>query len=58
MNGNKQNIGRVTKEQIMTNNRKISREMEYENQDGWKANEKVHKSQKNYSRKSKHKPKY
>ena len=42
----------------MTNNRKISREMEYENQDGWKANEKVHKSQKNYSRKSKHKERY
>jgi len=52
------NIGTVTKEQIMTNNRKVSREMEYETQDGWKANEKVHKSQKNYSRKSKHKERY
>jgi hypothetical protein len=58
MKGKVETLGTVTKEQIMTNNRKASREAEYENQDGWKANEKVHQSQKSYSRKSKHKERY
>lgn len=36
-------------------NRKGSREAELENEQGWKAVHKVHKSDKNYSRKIKHK---
>ena len=36
-------------------NRKGSREAELENEIGWKAVTKVHKSDKNYSRKTKHK---
>ncbi len=36
-------------------NRKGSRDAELENEEGWKVVHKVHKSQKNYSRKIKHK---
>ena len=38
-------------------NRKGSREAELENENGFKAKHKVHKSQKNYSRKIKHRNK-
>ena len=39
-------------------NRRGSREAELEDQTGWSAKEKVHKSKKNYSRKGKNKKKY
>ena len=48
-------IGTRTQEQYLKNERKISREIELENQSGWTAKHKVHKSMKNYSRKKKHK---
>jgi hypothetical protein len=48
-------IGKITKEQYIKNERKISREIELENSKGWTAKHKVHKSMKNYSRKNKHK---
>lgn len=35
--------------------RKASREIELEFNDGWTAKHKVHKSEKNYTRKTKHK---
>ena len=48
-------IGTFTREQFIKNERKISREIEMENQSGWVSKHKVHKSKKNYSRKKKHK---
>jgi hypothetical protein len=47
-------IGTITKEQIRTNDRRMSRELELENSTGWTSKHKVHKSKKNYSRKKKH----
>ena len=38
-------------------NRKASREIELENEKGWKAKHKVHSSKKEYKRKPKHKNK-
>jgi hypothetical protein len=51
------NIGTITKEQIRTNERKISREMEIEADPhkGFKSMHKVHQSDKTYKRHSKHK---
>ena len=48
-------IGTFTQEQRLKNERRISREIELENQSGWTSKHKVHKSNKNYSRKNKHK---
>jgi len=48
-------IGRVTIEDIMTANKKASREMNLENSTGWNSVRKVHKSIKDYTRKPKHK---
>jgi len=48
-------IGKVTLAQIIKNHKKISREIELEQQDGWVAKNKVHKSDKTYTRKNKHK---
>lgn len=50
-----QKIGKVTKAQILKNHKKISREIELEQQDGWTAKNKIHKSKKAYTRKTKHK---
>lgn len=36
-------------------NRKVSRDFELENENGWKAVRKIHKSKNNYSRKGKSK---
>lgn len=47
-------IGRITKEQIITSRKKLSREMELEVNIGWTSNLKVHKSLKDYNRKPKH----
>lgn len=48
-------IGKVTQDQILTVYKKASREMELENATGWVAKHKVHKSEKDYNRKPKHK---
>lgn len=48
-------IGEVTKEQIIKSRKKESRRIEIELSNGWTAVNKVHKSQKNYSRKDKYK---
>ena len=51
-----QKVGTITKEQIRTNERKISREIELEAGDGgFKSMHKVHKSDKTYTRHDKHK---
>lgn len=51
MKTKKLNIGKITKEQILTSERRISREIELENQSGWVSKHKVHKSKKTYTRK-------
>lgn len=48
-------IGKVTKEDVMKAWRSASREMELENSTGWACKHKVHKSDKTYTRKAKHK---
>jgi len=48
-------IGKVTKVHILNAYRKASREMELENSTGWTCKHKVHKSDKTYTRKPKHK---
>lgn len=48
-------IGKFTIEDSMKANRKASREISLENSTGWVSTHKVHKSEKTYSRKSKHK---
>ena len=50
-------IGKITKEQIIKSRKKASREMEMEANVGWVATHKVHKSQKDYNRKPKHRNK-
>jgi len=52
------NIGKITQKQILTSERKISREIELENQSGWISKHKVHKSKKTYTRKPKYKTDY
>ncbi len=47
-------IGKITKEQIIKSRKKASREMEIEANAGWVSTHKVHKSQKDYNRKPKH----
>lgn len=49
------NIGKITREEILTVYKKASREIELENSTGWVAKHKIHKSVKDYSRKDKHK---
>ena len=51
-------IGKITKEQQYNEMRKQSREAELEKNGGWTAKDKVHKSEKAYSRKDKHKKRY
>jgi len=51
-------IGKVTFEDIMTANRKASREMNLDNATGWNSVSKSHKSVKDYTRKPKHKKSY
>jgi hypothetical protein len=43
-------IGKITKEQIWTTNKKVSREIELENKSGWVSKHKIHKSKKVYNR--------
>jgi len=58
MNNKRLNIGKITQKQILTSERKISREIELENQSGWISRHKVHKSKKTYTRKPKYKTDY
>jgi len=58
MKSGKIHIGRITFEHIMTANKKASREMNLENATGWNSVSKSHKSEKDYTRKSKHKKTY
>ena len=46
---------KITKQQILKNQKKINREIELEKNGHWTAVHKVHKSDKTYSRKVKHK---
>lgn len=58
MKTSKIHIGKITKEQILTQNKKISREIELENSTGWVSMHKVHTSKKTYTRKPKYKTDY
>lgn len=58
MKHGKIHIGKFTKEDSMKVSRKVSREMELENSTGWVCKHKVHKSDKDYTRKTKHKLTY
>ncbi len=51
-------IGTITKEQIIKSRKKQSREIELEQNVGWVATTKVHKSLKDYNRKPKYKKDY
>lgn len=51
-------IGKITFEHIMKANKKASRDMNLENSTGWVATHKSHKSEKDYTRKPKHKKTY
>lgn len=48
-------IGTFTKLDSLKASKKASREFELENSTGWIAKHKIHKSAKDYTRKSKHK---
>jgi hypothetical protein len=54
MKTGKINIGAWSKEDELKVARKVSREVELENATGWISKHKVHKSDKTYTRKSKH----
>ncbi len=51
-------IGKITKEQRYKAMRKGNRDSELKENGGWTANHKVHKSVRDYSRKTKHKERY
>ncbi len=55
MKTGKIHIGTFTKLDSLNASKKASREMELENSTGWVAKHKVHKSVKDYTRKTKHK---
>lgn len=55
MKGGKINIGKFTIKDTIKANKKASRELALENSTGWTSQHKVHKSEKNYTRKTKHK---
>lgn len=48
---------KITKQQLLKNQKRINREIELEQNGHWTATHKVHKSDKTYSRKKKHKNK-
>jgi len=54
----KKNKYRITKEIIHKMNRKVSRDMGLEDDTGWVATNKVHKSKKAYKRKDKRNKKF
>ena len=43
---------KITKEQIIKNQKRISRELEFEISAGWVSKHKIHKTSKDYNRKS------
>lgn len=49
---------KITKDQIIKMNRKVSRDESLIDGNGWTATHKVHRSKKTYSRKEKHKNKF
>ena len=51
-------VGKITKEQQYNAMRKFNREEELEANGGWTAKNKIHKSEKTYTRKPKHKERY
>jgi hypothetical protein len=55
MKTGKIHIGKFTIQDALTASRRASREMELEQSAGWIATHKVHKSDKQYTRKDKHK---
>ena len=55
MKNTKNNIGRITKDDSLKALRIANREIELENSNGWSCIHKVHKTEKNYNRKTKHK---
>jgi hypothetical protein len=52
------NIGRITKEQFIKSQKKISRELELQNSVGWVSSHKVHSTLKDFKRKPKFKKDY
>jgi hypothetical protein len=52
------NIGRITKEQFIKSQKKISRELELQNSVGWVSSHKVHSTLKDFKRKPKYKKDY
>ncbi len=57
-NKNAMNIGRITKEQFIKSQKKISRELELQNSVGWVSSHKVHSTLKDFKRKPKYKKDY
>lgn len=55
MKTGKIHLGTFTKEDSLKASRKASREIELQNATGWISRHKVHKSAKDYNRKTKHK---
>ena len=55
MKTGKIHIGTFTRLDSLKASKKAAREMELQNSTGWVSKHKVHKSAKNYTRKSKHK---
>lgn len=55
MKNTKNTIGKITKEDSLKALRIANREIELENSNGWVCTHKVHKTEKNYNRNTKHK---
>lgn len=51
-------IGKITRDQLLKSERKISREIELESSTGWTCMHKTHKSKKTYTRNPKYKTDY
>lgn len=58
MKTGKIHIGKFTIQDAIKAERKASREISLQNSTGWVSTHKVHKSEKNYTRKTKHKLSY
>jgi hypothetical protein len=52
------NIGRITKEQLIKSQKKISREIELQNYVSWVSSHKVHSTLKDFKRNPKYKKDY
>jgi hypothetical protein len=58
MKGSLINIGKFSLKDHIKANKKASREISLQNSTGWVSSHKVHKTEKNYTRKMKHKSDY